>query len=219
VLQAFIATNRSELIERCQKKAVKRLGVGLQLATGTQGVPLLLDQLGDALSPDQSGNASGTYEPSPAPTASDVGISAANHGTEMLHRGYRIDQVVYEYGDVCQAVTELAEELKFQIDTDEFRTFNRCLDNAIADAVTSYESADQNAIKNQTEDLLAGISGFSKEQRRLVDIASSAFAAIRAGSVGPSGATGNLLVHTLAELLHHGERGMERIVLAARTAS
>jgi hypothetical protein len=213
VLHAFLATNRSELIERCQKKAVKRLGLGLRMANASDGVPTLLDQIGDALSQDLRSNASEKYEPRPAPTNSDVGVSAANHGVEMMHRGYSIDQVVYEYGDICQAVTELAEELKFQIATEEFRTLNGCLDNAIADAVTSYGSADQHSTKNQTEDLRARITRFLNEERRLLEIASSAFAAIRAGSVGPSGATGNLLVHTLAELLQHGERALERIVL------
>jgi hypothetical protein len=41
-------------------------------------------------------------------------------------------------GDVCQAVTELAIELQIPIGTDDFHTLNRCLDNAIASAVTEY---------------------------------------------------------------------------------
>jgi hypothetical protein len=41
-------------------------------------------------------------------------------------------------GDVCQAITELAVELNAPISTDDFRTLNRCLDDAIAGAVTEY---------------------------------------------------------------------------------
>ena len=47
-------------------------------------------------------------------------------------------QVVHGYGDVCQAVTELAMELESPISADEFKTLNRCLDEAIAQAVTEF---------------------------------------------------------------------------------
>ena len=47
-------------------------------------------------------------------------------------------QVVHDYGGVCQAVTELADEMHAPITADEFRIFNRCLDDAIAEAVTEY---------------------------------------------------------------------------------
>jgi hypothetical protein len=70
--------------------------------------------------------------------ASDVGTTAALHGGDLFREGYTIEQVVRDYGDVCQAVTKLAIETKAPISVDEFRTFNRCLDNAIAGAVTEY---------------------------------------------------------------------------------
>jgi hypothetical protein len=41
-------------------------------------------------------------------------------------------------GDVCQAVTQRADETGASIKINEFRTLNRCLDNAIAGAVTEY---------------------------------------------------------------------------------
>ena len=47
-------------------------------------------------------------------------------------------QVIHGYGDVCQAVTELADETSARITADEFHTLNRCLDDAIAEAVTEY---------------------------------------------------------------------------------
>ena len=43
-----------------------------------------------------------------------------------------------KYGDLCQAVTELAAEKHASISVGEFQTLNRCLDNAIAHAVTAY---------------------------------------------------------------------------------
>ena len=53
--------------------------------------------------------------------------------------------VVREYGDVCQAVTELAIEQGVQISVNEFRVFNRCLDEAIAGAVSHFPSPFQYA--------------------------------------------------------------------------
>jgi len=41
-------------------------------------------------------------------------------------------------GDLCQAITDWAFELDAVIEIDEFRTGNRCLDNAIANAVTEF---------------------------------------------------------------------------------
>ena len=49
-----------------------------------------------------------------------------------------MSQVVHDYGDVCQAITELAVEMDAPISTDDFRMLNRCLDDAIAGAVTEY---------------------------------------------------------------------------------
>src|SRR5581483_6885833 len=71
----------------------------------------------------------------------EVDTTAGRHGNELLLGGYTVDQVVHDYGDLCQAVTELALEENAAITTAEFRTLNRCLDNAIADAVTAFEGS------------------------------------------------------------------------------
>jgi hypothetical protein len=71
-------------------------------------------------------------------SASEIGSMAALHGRDLLERGFTLEQVVRDYGDVCQSVTNLAHKTGVSIEVDEFRTFNRCLDNAIAGAVTEY---------------------------------------------------------------------------------
>ena len=58
--------------------------------------------------------------------------SAGRHGRALLDSGFTVAQVVHDYGGVCQAVTQLAGELNAHITPDEFHTFNRCLDDAIA---------------------------------------------------------------------------------------
>ena len=97
-------------------------------------MPLFLEQLAETLKAEQTTTARNSdTEPAPTPTA--IGRAAALHGAELLRGGFTIDQVVHHYGDVCQSVTALTVERTVAISTDEFRTLNRCLDNAIADAV------------------------------------------------------------------------------------
>ena len=69
---------------------------------------------------------------------SEIGVSATAHGKELLDLGYSLDQVVHDYGNLCQAITDLAFEQNQPFSVDEFRTLNRCLDNAIADSVTAF---------------------------------------------------------------------------------
>ena len=63
---------------------------------------------------------------------------ARAHGRQLLKRGFTVDQVVHDYGDVCQSVTELAVETDTAISAEDFRTLNQCLDDAIAGAVTAF---------------------------------------------------------------------------------
>jgi hypothetical protein len=69
---------------------------------------------------------------------SKLGVSAVAHGSALLTLGYTVDQVVHDYGDLCQAITDLAVERDAPFSVPEFRTLNRCLDNAIANAVTEF---------------------------------------------------------------------------------
>src|SRR6202023_2773778 len=101
------------------------------------------------------------YDSKPTPAPTEIGRAAALHGTELLRRGYSIDQVVHDYGDVCQSVTALAVEQAIPISTDEFRTLNRCLDDAIADAVASFGSGRQSSIDRQAETLKQGLGAFN----------------------------------------------------------
>ena len=59
-------------------------------------------------------------------------------GVSCGHCGFNISQVVHDYGDICQAITEVAVEQNVPITTEEFHTLNRCLDTAIAEAVTEH---------------------------------------------------------------------------------
>jgi len=217
MLHEFLTSNRQLLIARCRDKVAKRFEPTENPATIDHGVPLFLQQLVETLRDEQNTQIrADDTEPTPAPTA--IGRAAALHGAELLRRGFTVDQVVHDYGDVCQSVTALAGEQDVPISTDEFRTLNRCLDNAIADAVAAFGSARQTSLEAQAETLQQRLAAFAAEHQRLIDIASQSLAAIKTGNVGISGATGTLLAHALEELRSLTDRTLPEILLASPRA-
>src|SRR4029079_3023482 len=119
-------------------KVAKRFAPARTPQVVNHGVPLFLQQLVHTLEAEQLTTDRSEREPGPSPVPTDIGRAATLHGTELLRLGFTVDQVVHHYGDVCQAVTDLAVKRHAAITTDEFRTLNRCLVEAIADAVTSF---------------------------------------------------------------------------------
>lgn len=173
-LHDFLTTHRGELVSRCRAKVALRSSPPATEAE-LHGVPLFLEQLIDALQ---------SHRLSANP---DIGRSAGKHGRELLRRGFTVAQVVRDYGDVCQAVTELAVELKAPISADDFKVLNRCLDDAVADAVTEY--AKQRG-QIDDEDEAQRLGSFAHELRNLLNSAILTFQVLKTGSVGVGGSTG-----------------------------
>jgi hypothetical protein len=125
MLHDFVAENREELIRRCRAKVEVRSVPPPTPAELEVGVPRFLDQLVDALRNHLGSNLA-------------IHRSAAQHGRDLQLQGFTVSQVVHDYGDVCQSITELAIERDAPISVGDFRVLNRCLDDAIASAVTEY---------------------------------------------------------------------------------
>jgi hypothetical protein len=190
MLHELVASNRDELISRCKTKVAKRFAPEKAPPGVDHGVPLFLQQLVDTLRFEQGTMVREASGPVRAPSPSNIGRAAALHGADMLRRGYTLDQVVHDYGDVCQAVTDMAVEQDAVVSADEFRTLNRCLDNAIADAVTAFARDSQAMVNEHAEAMGDRLTVFSHDHARLLDLAIQSFAAIQTGSIGATGATG-----------------------------
>jgi signal transduction histidine kinase len=220
VLHEFLTSNRTELIERCQLKVAKRLAPKAASAQLAHGIPRFLDQLIKTLQVEQTSQPMLSRKVSGpsggGPVASEIGVTAALHGRELSQQGFTVDQVVHDYGDLCQAITDLAFERGTSIETDEFRTLNRCLDNAIADAVTEYafqrgSLVDDNSVQSLNERL-----GFlAHELRNHLHTATAAVTAIKAGSVGLAGATGAVLDRSLIGMRSLIDRSLADVRVAA----
>lgn len=180
MLHDFIATHRTEIIARCQAKVATRLPVANE--PERYGVPLFLDQLVDTL---RLGRGAGP----------DIAETALQHGRELLDRGFTVSQVVHDYGDVCQAITELAIETDAAFSAADFGKLNWCLDEAIAGAVTEYgRKPDPPAVAAMGAERLGF---FAHELRNLISVAIVSFDVLRAGSVGIGGSTGSVLHRSL----------------------
>src|SRR6476469_7061447 len=108
MLHAFLASHRAQLIDRCRLKVAERPAHPLAYPNGEQGVARFLDQVirtlqGEPTStPMYSRTISGASGGSDS-GASEIGESAARHGSDLFKAGMTVDQVVHAYGDLCQA--------------------------------------------------------------------------------------------------------------------
>lgn len=218
MLHEFLTANRDELIRRCRSKVSKRGSPPVAPSELEYGVPLFLEQLVEALRCELANSAPGRAVVSGpwsrTPGAVESSRTAALHGEELLLKGYTVDQVVHGYGDICQAITELAKEADAPITVDEFHSFNRLLDNAIADAVSSYgRHLDDSAATQADPDLHQRMGARADEQRRLVETALKALEAQgRQHRLG--GATGTVLEESLIKLRDLVDKSLPEIRLA-----
>jgi len=203
MLLEFIKKNRSELIRRTREKVRSRRS---PLATPEEiesGVPLFLTQFTDLLAATKA-------DPARQPGTPAIDTTATQHGNDLLRRGFTIAQVVHDYGDICQAVTELAGEQAKHLEPSEFHMLNLCLDNAIAESVTEYSrQREQNIADAEVERL----GFFAHELRNLLSTATMAFQVIRGGTVAIGGSTGGVLERSLSGLRAVVDRSLAEVRL------
>ena len=220
MLHEFLTTNKSDLIARCRLKVAKRPAprvAGKELA---HGIPRFLDQLIKTLEVEQTSEPMRSRRvsgPAGGGTAvSEIAATAALHGRELSEQGFTVDQVVHDYGDLCQAIADLAFERGVPIQVDEFRTLNRCLDNGIADAVTEYAFQHNSLVESNGVKALNERLGFlAHELRNLLHTATLAVMAIKAGNVGATGVTGALLDRSLIGMRNLIDRSLADVRITA----
>lgn len=203
MLHEFIVQHRQQLIERARAKVALRAAPRPTHDELANGVPLFLTQLAETL------RRNAAHVPA---EGSEMGRAATLHGGDLLQQGYTIAQVVHDYGDVCQAVTELAMDLDVPIGTAEFQVLNQCLDNSIADAVTEYARQREVNVSG-TEFKRQGF--FAHELRNHLNTAMMAFHAVKTGRVGVTGNTVAVLGRSLRGLRELIDRSVSQVRLAA----
>lgn len=203
MLDEFITAHRAAIITTARLRVATRTCPQVSDVELTNGIPVFLEQLGIALRLAQSTNLIDHEE---------INQSAGRHGNDLLRKGLTIGQVVHDYGDVCQAITELAIQHDFPIAPDEFRTLNLCLDDAIAGAVTEFARQREHTVQLEGTERL-GI--FAHELRNALNTATLAFASIQNGRVAAGGSTGLLLGRSLLSLRDLIDRSLADVRLEA----
>ncbi|MGK5035607.1 sensor histidine kinase [Janthinobacterium sp. LB3P118] len=221
MMHIFLAENRAELERRCRDKVAKR---PLRFSTEMQlreGIPIFLDQLIRTLKAEEAGHMAKSLAISgPADgnalATSELADSATTHGGQLLALGYSVSQVVHDYGDLCQAVSDLALARGEQFAVEEFRTLNRCLDNGIAEAVSEFTQRRDVLIANeQALALSQRIGFFAHELRNHLGTAGLAVAALKQGGMDVAGATGAVLDRSLVGLRTLIDRSLAEVRVEA----
>ena len=188
MLHEFLTVRHDEIITRTREKLTDRPWPLASTSELENGVSLFLDQVSRALESDAEGT---------PVSETAIAASATQHGRELLSMGFNVSQVVHDYGDVCQAITELVIERQALITPREFHLLNRCLDSAIAEAVT--EHARVSALARASEETERSAQ-LAHEIRDLLNTAVFAFEALKRGTVAINGSTGAVLGRSLMAL-------------------
>jgi hypothetical protein len=192
-LEQFLVDNRLELIKRTRAQVTIRSSPQTSEAEMDHGVPIFLSQLATVLreqqrDPAQNGTANRSAN-------ADIERSATLHGQGLRKCGFTIEGVVHAYGDVCQSLTELAGEKGATLTIAEFHTLDRCLDNAIAGAVSSW-SEERDTSLPQAD----GERDTFRELSSLLGTAIVSFDALQAGRVGSGGTIAAVFRNCLVEM-------------------
>ena len=198
MLYEFLEANRALLIEQCTALVARRSVPKNNDCELTHGIPIFLDQLIKTLLTEENGGNQ----------ISELAEMAALHGHDLFDQGFTIEQVVRDYGDVCQSITHLALETEAPITVAEFRTLNRCLDIAIAGAVTEFTRSSAASSETSFRDLNLRFGSVAHELRNYIHTVALVIKAIKSGNVGISGATASVLDRSLVGMRNLIDRSL-----------
>ena len=199
----FLVVHTDQILARARAKAGPG-GARVPEGQSEHGAPLVLAQLAETLSREQGLAARGT--------GAEISAGAARHGRELGRAGVTIAQVVHEYGDLGEAIVELAIDLGSPISTDEFRTLTRCLEEAVAQAVVEFDREREIALVRPRRDRLGF---FTQELRNRLAEAIVAFENLKAGRIGIASSTGAVLGRNLLAMRHLVDRALAEVRLEA----
>ena len=97
MLYESVTTYRDAIIDRARAKLTARPWPSASAHELENGVPLFLTQLSEILQSESTGTPHSDRE---------LGSAATRHGRQLMALGFTVSQVVHDYGDICQAVTD-----------------------------------------------------------------------------------------------------------------
>ncbi len=203
MLHGFLVQNFDELVARAKANGSARRWPSASTPGLESGVVPLLAQLRETLRRGAS----------PGPFA-EVGIpsTAARHARALLEKGWSVSQVVHDYGDVRQAIMELAIAKGAAIGLEELGALSRCLDGAIAEAVAEYAHLKEEATSHREVERLGQVG---HDLRNQLQTALLSFRALRTGKADIAGSAGDALGRSLVRLRELVDTRLSEVHLAA----
>jgi signal transduction histidine kinase len=202
-LYDFITSDKNEILSLARAKIMARKWPTVSAMELEHGLPLFLSQLTETLRLRSSS------EPF---SSTAIGNSAGKHGGEALAKNFSVAQLVHDYGDLCQAITEAAVVKQVEISAKDFQTLNACLDDAIAGAVTEFSRQREEALGEGEAERLGYLT---HELRNSLSTAMLSFAAVKSGRVAVAGSTGAIVERSLANMRDLLDTTISEVRLAA----
>lgn len=208
MLLTFLTDHQEELLALTAHKALQISGVRPTSKQLKRGLPIFFRQLLETLQLEVGARAavridevamaraSGKTDEvalalaSGRPDEAALARTAGAHGKELYRLGYTLSHVVHAYGSMCQAITELAGLKNETVTPTEFHDLNRCLDVAIAGAVTEYQFQRNNAESDRETRHLGFLA---HELRNTLNTINISLQLLKSGAVGFGGSTGAVL--------------------------
>ncbi len=228
MLHEFSRENQYEILKMTETKTLELAGIRPSSDLLKQGLPVFFQQLIKVLrlenivsnhSPEAKekraqaatkANEQAMANAEGRPDEAEVAREAGLHGQELLRLGYTLSHVVHAYGSMCQSITELANKKKAPISADEFHDLNRCLDIAIAGAVTGFQ---QHQDVKDTKREIAHIGFLAHELRNALMSVYVSLEMIKKGTVGFGGSTGQVLDKNLRRIQDLVDRSLTEVRL------
>jgi signal transduction histidine kinase len=211
-LVEFLRTNESAILTSIEEKSAALSGARPSSGQMQRGLPIFFKQLLGALEHSPAGPAASAVdrdglieaanagdEPAIAMAAGrpqdvELAKTAGAYGRDLQQLGYTLSHVVHAYGAICQAITEIAIVKQAPITTEEFRELNRCLDTAIAGAVTVFHKERTVGINTRETTHLGFLA---HELRNALAIINTSLRLLKSGTVGFGGSIGKVLDRAL----------------------
>jgi signal transduction histidine kinase len=228
ILHEFLKSNEPAILLACEAKSSELGGTSLSSDELKLGLPVFFRQLMTVLEtspaepeesevdkPAMARAASASDEPATAraagrPFEAEIARTAGSHGDELQKRGFTLSHVVHAYGSMCQAITEMAIEKREPITPLEFRKLNRCLDVAIAGAVTSFQARH---IRVDSSREIQHLGFLAHELRNALTTVNVSLRLIKNGVVGFGGSTGQVLDRGLKHIEELIDRSLTEVRL------
>ena len=202
----MLLMRRGNVLEICRTKMADVMGLPVSSYELEAGLTVLYDELVEVLRVSFDDDTSDMRRDF---VTSAVSLSSSKeHAQDSRRHGYTISQLVRGYGCICQGITEYAHESGESITAAEFAQLNLCLDVAIAQAVSEFQTL---ALKGAEREDTLRLGFLVHELRNYLTSAFLSHELIRRGAVGSSGATSAVLTNALQQMRELIDRAVAEI--------